>query len=75
MAIPTVLIKVKNLKTLQMGESAKLRGLSGRKFAWVTWVAWICKIWRGSKKKAWVVWVGIFTWVMWVYEIVLLKKQ
>ena len=34
-----------------MGESAKLRGLSGRKFAWVTWVAWVCKILAWVKKK------------------------
>ena len=62
-------------------ESAKLRGLRGlvdgvgRKFAWVRWVAWVYKILAWVKKMAWVALVRVFAWVVWVHEIVLLKRH
>ena len=62
-------------------ESAKLRGLSGlvgevgRKFARVTWVAWVYKILAWVKKMAWATWVGLSAWVAWVHEIVSLKRH
>ena len=54
---------------------------------WVAWVASIenlrrsrglhgsLKFWGGLKKMAWEAWVGVFPWVAWVHEIVLLKRH
>ena len=48
--------------------------------SWVAWMAWVENLrgLRGSKILGWVkkmAWVGIFAWVAWVHEIVLLKRH